>query len=115
METELEVVALGGNALGTGVRSLDAEALRERIARAVRPLAETAGGRSLVLTHGNGPQIGALSLAQDGQTLDVLGAESQGLIGYLLEQELRHRVGGEVATVLTSRFLPFVSGRRTFR
>lgn len=66
-------------------------------------------GHQLVVTHGNGPQIGLLALqaeagpAETAYPLDVLGAESEGMIGYMIEQELRNRlpVGARVATLLT--------------
>src|SRR5690606_18303824 len=62
----------------------------------------------VVVTHGNGPQVGLLALVQEaaGQgrsfTLDVLGSQTQGMIGYLLEEALREELPGrEVATLLT--------------
>ncbi len=77
----------------------------EAAAAALRPVAETC---ELVVTHGNGPQVGLLALQAEAVVdlppypLDVLGAESEGMIGYLLEQALRNVLPGRtVATVLT--------------
>lgn len=60
----------------------------------------------LVVTHGNGPQVGLLALqteaAGTGEPLDVLGAETEGMIGYVLEREIRSRLPGRpVVTLLT--------------
>jgi carbamate kinase len=72
-------------------------------------LARVAAAHELVLTHGNGPQVGLLALqsaaCKDAETypLDVLGAETDGMLGYLIEQELSNALGGSrtVATLLT--------------
>ena len=102
------VAALGGNALLRRGERPTVEAQRANVERAVRSLAPLAGAGELVLTHGNGPQVGLLALQAEAVVdlppypLDVLGAESEGLIGYLLEQALRNAVPGRVvATVLT--------------
>ena len=103
------VVALGGNALLQRGQPADADAQRENVAIAVRALAELAAGHEVVVTHGNGPQVGLLALQGEAYReevapypLDVLGAESEGMIGYLLDQELVNALGGrEVATLLT--------------
>ena len=62
----------------------------------------------MVLTHGNGPQVGLLALQEASYSdifqnpLDVLGAETEGMIGYLIEQELSNRLPGrEILTLLT--------------
>jgi carbamate kinase len=104
----LIVVALGGNALLRRGEPLDAEVQRRNVKTAAAAIAELARAHRVVVTHGNGPQVGLLALqaaAYEGAEpypLDVLGAESEGMIGYLLEQavanELRDR---EVATLLT--------------
>jgi carbamate kinase len=105
----LVVLALGGNALLRRGQPLDAEVQRrnllDAVAKAVAPIARK---HRLVITHGNGPQIGLLALQAAAYKdvrpypLDVLGAESEGMIGYLIEQalsnELPHR---EIATLLT--------------
>jgi carbamate kinase len=102
------VVALGGNALLKRGERADLETQRDHAHDAVAALTGLARRHDLVVTHGNGPQVGLLALQaaayREGPAvpLDVLGAESEGLIGYLLEQELRNALPGrEVATLLT--------------
>ncbi len=102
------VAALGGNALLRRGEPLEAEVQRENVTHAVRALAAVADRHELVVTHGNGPQVGLLALQSAAYTdvapypLDVLGAESEGMIGYLLEQGLRNALPGRaVATLLT--------------
>ncbi|NNL84594.1 MAG: carbamate kinase [Myxococcales bacterium] len=104
----LVVVALGGNALIRRGEPADVETQRRNAARAARAIAELAESHRVVVTHGNGPQVGLLALQSEAYRavspypLDVLGAESEGMIGYLLEQELRGAMPGrEVATLLT--------------
>jgi len=102
------VVALGGNALLRRGEAMTAENQRANVAVAARSLAPVAGEHELVVTHGNGPQVGLLALQSAAYKpvapypLDVLGAESEGMIGYMIEQELRNALPGrEVATLLT--------------
>jgi carbamate kinase len=103
------VVALGGNALLQRGQAADASAQRENVAVAVNALAALAAEHEVVVTHGNGPQVGLLALQGEAYReevspypLDVLGAESEGMIGYLLDQELVNVLGGrQVATLLT--------------
>ncbi len=104
----LVVVALGGNALLRRGEPADAPTQRRNIATAVDALAQIARSHRLVVTHGNGPQVGLLALQAESYVdlapypLDVLGAESEGMIGYLLEQGLMNRLPGtSVATLLT--------------
>ncbi|MGZ4179089.1 MAG: carbamate kinase [Solirubrobacteraceae bacterium] len=104
----LVVVALGGNALLRRGESTDAATQRANIATAVTAIAELAGDHEVVVTHGNGPQVGLLALQSEAlhenapYPLDVIGAESEGMIGYLLEQELVNQLAGRpVATLLT--------------
>jgi carbamate kinase len=97
------VVALGGNALSPAGGTGSATELRTALAAAAVPLSELVGaGVGLVLTHGNGPQIGRLLLQQEAAALqvppmpmDVCGAATQGQLGYLLAEalgaELRRR------------------------
>ena len=88
------VVALGGNALLRRDQPPTAENQLENIRRAAAQLARVAANHDLVLTHGNGPQVGLLALQAaayvkvEAYPLDVLGAQTDGMIGYLLEQEL---------------------------
>jgi carbamate kinase len=104
----LVVVALGGNALLRRGQPADVATQRRNVATAVRAIGELASEHELVMTHGNGPQVGLLALQGEAYhdvkpyPLDVLGAESEGMIGYLLEQELVNELGGRaVATLLT--------------
>ena len=104
----LVVVALGGNALRRGGQPLEAAVQRANAARAAEVIAEVAVDHRVVLTHGNGPQVGLLGLQNDAcdevaaYPLDLLEAESNGMIGYLLEQELgRHLPRERLATLLT--------------
>jgi carbamate kinase len=103
------VVALGGNALLKRGEPMTAEVQRGNVRMAARALASVAGKHQLVLSHGNGPQVGLLALQAAAYTeveaypLDVLGAQTEGMIGYVLEQELGNLLPVEVpfATVLT--------------
>jgi carbamate kinase len=102
------VVALGGNALLRRGEPLTADIQRRHAADAMALVAELANTHDVVLTHGNGPQVGLLALQAFSYTevppypLDVLGAESEGMIGYVLEQELQNRLPDRAAvTVLT--------------
>src|SRR6476661_3627382 len=103
------VVALGGNALLKRGEPMTAENQRANVRVAAPALAAVAQEHQLVLSHGNGPQVGLLALQAaaykdvDPYPLDVLGAETEGMIGYVLEQELGNVLPFEVpfATVLT--------------
>lgn len=89
---------------------MTASAQRSNIRRAARALAPTAHAHELVVTHGNGPQVGLLALqavayseTSEPTPLDVLGAETEGMIGYVIEQELGNLlpVDKPLATILT--------------
>jgi carbamate kinase len=103
------VVALGGNALLKRGEPMTAERQRANVGVAADALARIAPKHELVVSHGNGPQVGLLALQSaaypdvEPYPLDVLGAETEGMIGYLLEQELGNRLPFEVpfATILT--------------
>lgn len=102
------VVALGGNALLRRGEPLEATRQRENVELAARSIAAIARGNELVITHGNGPQVGLLALQSEAYQavhpypLDVLGAESEGMIGYMLEQALGNELPErEIVTVLT--------------
>jgi carbamate kinase len=104
----LIVAALGGNALLRRHESLDAEVAQRNVKVAAAVLAEIAHDHQLVITHGNGPQIGLLALQSEAfrdvrtYPLDVLGAESEGMIGYMLERELGNVLGEiPVASLIT--------------
>ncbi|MGO2200984.1 carbamate kinase [Pseudomonas helleri] len=103
------VVALGGNALLRRGQPMTADNQRENIRTATAQIARVAPGNELVVAHGNGPQVGLLSLQAAAYTdvapypLDVLGAETEGMIGYMIEQELGNLLPKDVpfATLLT--------------
>jgi carbamate kinase len=103
------VAALGGNALLQRGEPLDAAVQIAHVREAVRGLAVLADGNELIVTHGNGPQVGLLAIesAADPELsapypLDVLGAQTQGMIGYWLIRELRRALPGrEVVALLT--------------
>jgi carbamate kinase len=102
------VIALGGNALLRRGEPAEAAVQRRNVQTAVTAIAELAADHEVIVTHGNGPQVGLLSLQADAYDavapypLDVLGAESEGQIGYLLDQALVNALGGRpVATLLT--------------
>jgi carbamate kinase len=101
------VAALGGNALLRRGEPLEAEIQRANVQQAAEAIAELADENELVLTHGNGPQVGLLALEADAYhavkpyPLDVLGAESQGMIGYLIVQALRGEMDSSVVATLT--------------
>jgi len=103
------VVALGGNALLRRGEPMTIENQRANVAVACRQLAPVAEAHDLVICHGNGPQIGLLALEGAAYTpvpvypLDVLGAETQGMIGYLVELELGNLLPFDkpLATLLT--------------
>jgi carbamate kinase len=103
------VIALGGNALLRRGEALSAQNQRDNVRSACAQIARIAPGNQLVIAHGNGPQVGLLALqnaayaATDAYPLDVLGAETEGMIGYMIEQELGNLLPFEVpfATLLT--------------
>ena len=103
------VVALGGNALLRRGEALTAHNQRQNVRVAARALAPIAREHQLVISHGNGPQVGLLALQAaafsdvEAYPLDVLGAQTEGMIGYMIEQELGNLVPFEVpfATILT--------------
>lgn len=103
------VVALGGNALLRRGEPMTAENQRANARRAADALAELArDGHSLVITHGNGPQVGLLALQASASSnspfpLDILDAESAGMIGYVLQQELCNVLKGELFTTLLTQ------------
>jgi carbamate kinase len=103
------VVALGGNALLRRDESPTAENQARNLALATAALAPLfAAGHQIILTHGNGPQVGHLAaraerLQEEPAPLDVLDAETAGMIGYSLAQSLRNAIGAgsEIVTVLS--------------
>ncbi len=103
------VVALGGNALLKRGEPMTYEAQRTNVRIAAVALADLAKDHQIIIAHGNGPQVGLMALQaasyapQTLWPLDVLGAETEGMIGYLIEQELMNALpaGAECATLLT--------------
>jgi carbamate kinase len=103
------LIALGGNALLRRGEPMTADAQRTNVRVAARALAPVAERHQLVLSHGNGPQVGLLALQAAAYTdveaypLDVLGAQTEGMIGYMVEQELGNLLPAEIpfATILT--------------
>ena len=103
------VIALGGNALLQRGQPMTAENQRTNIRLAAERIAAIAPGNQIVIAHGNGPQVGLLALqdlayeAVDPYPLDVLGAETEAMIGYVIEQELGNLLPFEqpFATLLT--------------
>ncbi len=103
------VVALGGNALLKRGEPMTSDVQRANVRVAAQALAPIAKEHQLVITHGNGPQVGLLALQgaaykpDEAYPLDVLGAETEGMIGYMIEQELGNLLPFEVpfATLLT--------------
>ena len=103
------VVALGGNALLRRGAPMTVAGQRAAIATVSEPLARLANGHELVVSHGNGPQVGLLALqaASYDQVseypFDVLDAQTGGMIGYLLESELSNHLGDRtpVAVLIT--------------
>ena len=103
------VIALGGNALLRRGEEMTAENQRKNIQLAVKSLAPIAVQNELVISHGNGPQVGLLSLQSaaykevEEYPLDILGAQTEGMIGYMIEQELGNLLPIEIpiASILT--------------
>jgi carbamate kinase len=103
------VIALGGNALLKRGEPMTAEAQRRNVKIAAEAIAPVARDHQVLISHGNGPQVGLLALqgaaykADEAYPLDVLGAETEGMIGYMIEQELGNLLPFEVpfATLLT--------------
>lgn len=105
----LIVTALGGNALLKRGQPMTAQNQRENVRIAAQALAPVAAGHDMVIGHGNGPQVGLLALqgaaytAVETYPLDVLDAETEGMVGYMIEQELGNLLPFErpFATLLT--------------
>src|SRR4051812_45698058 len=103
------VVALGGNALLRRGQPMTAQNQRDNVRVAAEQLAPLAREHELVISHGNGPQVGLLALQGAAYSevetypLDVLGAQTEGMIGYLIEQELGNLLPFEqpLASILT--------------
>jgi len=106
------VIALGGNALQRRGEEADLEHQRRNLHAATRAVADLARAHQVVVTHGNGPQVGWLAMQTGGggkdapdYPLDVLDAGSEGMIGYLLEQDLANLLPGHAVATLLTRVL----------
>jgi len=105
----LMVIALGGNALLQRGQPMTEPEQRANVKKAAKALAEVVHEHTVVITHGNGPQVGLLALQNAAYSevepypLDALGAQTEGMIGYLIEQELGNVLPYEqpIATILT--------------
>jgi carbamate kinase len=104
------VAALGGNALLQRGEKPDADIQEHHVQQAVEALAPIGQAHDLVVTHGNGPQVGLLALESASDpaltrpySLDVLGAQTQGMIGYWLVRALGSAVPGKPAGCLVGQ------------
>ncbi|MDJ0728008.1 MAG: carbamate kinase [Prochloraceae cyanobacterium] len=104
----LVVIALGGNALIERAQPPEVEIQRENIKRAAKAIAKIAREHRVIVTHGNGPQVGLLAMQAEAYQgvkpypLDVLDAQTEGAIGYLIEQELCNQLPNQqIVTLLT--------------
>jgi len=109
MTKQTVVVALGGNALLRRGEPLEAEVQRQNIEIAVKTISQIAQEYNVVLVHGNGPQVGLLALQGleykkvAPYPLDVLGSETQGMIGYMLMQEFKNQMPNINATCMLTQ------------
>lgn len=107
----LIVIALGGNALLQRGQPLEAHLQLENIKVTAKAIAKLAAKHQIVICHGNGPQVGLLVLQNEAYTkvspypLDVLDAESQGMIGYLIQQEVRNELSNKSVTTLLTQIV----------
>lgn len=106
------IVALGGNALLERGQKPDAENQIANVAVAVKTLAKLAEKHELIITHGNGPQVGVLALESTSDQnltkpypLDTIGAETQGMIGYWMLQALQNALPGRQVTAMVTQTL----------
>ncbi|MFB4274894.1 MULTISPECIES: carbamate kinase [unclassified Nonomuraea] len=110
------IVALGGNAVLRRGQRPDADVQLANVRTAVKTLARLAGEHELVITHGNGPQVGMLAMESAADPnltrpypFDALGAQTQGLIGYWMQQALQNALPGrQVLTMVTQTLVSAV-------
>lgn len=103
------VIALGGNALLKRGQEMSAENQRDNVRIAAEQISKIVSDNEVVIAHGNGPQVGLLALQGaayekvETYPLDVLGAETEGMIGYMIEQEMGNLLPKDtpMATILT--------------
>ncbi|WP_431909280.1 carbamate kinase [Nonomuraea jabiensis] len=106
------IVALGGNAVLKRGQPPDAEVQRANVRVAVKTLARLADRHELVITHGNGPQVGLLALESAADPsltrpypFDTLGAQTQGMIGYWMQQALQNALPGRQVQAMVTQTL----------
>ncbi|GAA3699285.1 carbamate kinase [Nonomuraea antimicrobica] len=106
------IVALGGNAVLRRGQRPDADVQLANVRAAVKPLAQLAREHELVITHGNGPQVGLLALESAADPslsrpypFDALGAQTQGLIGYWMQQALQNALPGRPVLAMVTQTL----------
>lgn len=101
------VIALGGNALLSAGQPATGGSQRANIAKVAAIIAPLLAHYRIVITHGNGPQVGLLAAQTPDADwpLDVLGAESEGMIGYVIEQELANRAPKQLFATLLSQVI----------
>ncbi|WP_336209069.1 carbamate kinase [Nonomuraea sp. LPB2021202275-12-8] len=106
------IVALGGNALLRRGQSPDADAQMGNLRTVVKTLAQLARKHELIITHGNGPQVGMLALESAADPnltrpypFDTLGAQTQGMIGYWLLQALQNALPGRQVLAMVTQTL----------
>lgn len=111
MSKPIIVVAVGGNALLQRGEVMSCENQQKSIAQTASSLAELSKNYRLVIVHGNGPQVGLLSLQNNAYKdcppypFDVLGAETQGMIGYLIQQGLNAAIEDRYTTTILTRIV----------
>ncbi|MEZ8296580.1 carbamate kinase [Vibrio splendidus] len=111
MSKPIIVVAVGGNALLQRGEVMSCENQKKSIAKTASSLAELSKDYRLVVVHGNGPQVGLLSLQNNAYKdcppypFDVLGAETQGMIGYLIQQGLNAAIKDRFTTTILTRIV----------
>ncbi|WP_112478756.1 carbamate kinase [Vibrio variabilis] len=111
MSKPIIVVAVGGNALLQRGEVMSCENQQKSISQTAASLAELSKDYRLVIVHGNGPQVGLLSLQNDAYKgcpaypFDVLGAETQGMIGYLIQQGLNAAIDDKFTTTILTRIV----------
>ena len=111
MEKPILVVAIGGNALLQRGELMSCENQKKSIDTTAHSLAKLHEKYRLVIVHGNGPQVGLLALQNlsyrdcPPYPLDVLGAETQGMVGYLLQQSIKNALPGKKVTTLVTQVM----------
>ena len=99
----LAIVALGGDALSPPDQPHDAAAMEAVIAAVADCLAPMAKTHDLIVTHGNGPEVATRAEKVPESLLDVLGAQSEGLLGYVIEEALTKRLPGRTTLSMVTR------------